>query len=366
MLNDALKLITRITDAGFDAYIVGGFVRDYLMGIESNDIDVTTNAKPKELREIFAEGIIPNEDYGSVTVIYNNIRYEITTYRKEIGYISNRRPEKIVYIDDLYEDIVRRDFTVNSLCMDNKGNIIDLLGSREDINKRIIKSIGDPDLKFSEDALRILRAIRFATVLDFDIEENTLKAIMNQKHLLKNLSYYRKKEELDKIFTSTNSLKGINLLLEYGLDKELELDNLDKVKNINSLIGIWAILNVEDKYPFTSNEKHLIKDINTVLDKNNLDPGNLYKYGLYVNSVAGEIKGMDLKKISSSYQNLTIKSRNELVINSTDIIRIIKKEPGPYINEIMKDIEYNVLYRKLKNNKEDIYNYIENKYKDKI
>lgn len=363
MLNDALKLITRITDAGFDAYIVGGFVRDYIMGIESNDIDVNTNAKPKDLINIFEDGIIPQEDYGAVTVLFNNIRYEIMTYRKEIGYISNRKPDRIEYIDDLYEDIIRRDFTVNSLCMDKNGNIIDLLGARKDIDNHIIKCIGDPDQKFSEDAFRILRAIRFATVLDFDIDEDTSKAIMNQKHLLKNLSYYRKKEELDKIFTSTNVSRGIELLLKYGLDKELEIENLNKVTNTNSLIGIWAILNVEEKYPFTGNEKSLIKDINAVLDKNNLDPGNLYKYGLYVNSVAGEIKGIDKKRISSSYQDLAIKSRNELSISAKDIINIMNKKPGPYINEIMSDIEYNVLYRKLKNNKDDICNYIDNKYK---
>ncbi|MBQ6539196.1 MAG: CCA tRNA nucleotidyltransferase [Bacilli bacterium] len=363
MLNDALKLITMITDSGFDAYIVGGFVRDYIMGIESNDIDVTTNAKPKDLREIFKDSVSPQEDYGSVTVMFNNVRYEITTYRKEIGYISNRKPDRIEYIDDLYEDIIRRDFTVNSLCMDNKGNIIDLLGSRKDIENKVIKCIGDPDHKFSEDAFRILRAIRFATVLDFDIEENTSKAINNQKHLLKNLSYYRKKEELDKIFTSKNVCRGVRLLLKYGLDKELEIENLKDVKSANNLIGVWTVLKVEDKYPFTSNEKSLIKNINTVLDKNNLDPYNLYKYGLYVNSVAGEIKGIDLKEISSRYQNLPIRSRKELDITAQDIIDMMGKEPGSYINEILGDIEYNVLYRKLKNNKEDICKYIEKKYK---
>ena len=99
MLDDSLKLIKKITDAGFEAYIVGGFVRDYIMGIDSNDIDVTTNARPKDLREIFKDSIIPKEDYGSVTVIFNNIRFEITTYRKEISYVSNRKPDEIVYID---------------------------------------------------------------------------------------------------------------------------------------------------------------------------------------------------------------------------------------------------------------------------
>ena len=362
MLLNALKFINIINKAGFEAYIVGGFVRDYIMGIESNDIDITTNARPKDLIDIFNEGIIPKEDYGSVTVIYKGIRYEITTYREEIGYVSNRRPDVIKYIDSLYDDLLRRDFTVNSFCMDKEGTILDLLECRKDLDNHIIKSIGDPNEKFSEDALRMLRAIRFATVLNFDIEPLTSKAIFKNKKLLKKISYFRKKEELDKIFSSKNASRGIKLLLKYGLDKELEIPNLRKVTNTNSLIGVWAVLNVGDKYPFTSNEKNLIKEINYLLTKNNLDPNNLYKYGLYVNSVAGEMKGIDLKKISSSYQNLVIHSRGELEIQAKDIIKIMGKKPGPYVSEILSDVEYRVLYRKLKNNKEDITSYIKKKY----
>ena len=182
------------------------------------------------------------------------------------------------------------------------------------------------------------------------------------KNLLKNLSYYRKKDELDKIFTSKNSLKGIELLKELGLDIVLELKNLDKVKRTNSLIGVWAVLNVTDKYPFTNNEKALIKDINTVLEHNNLDPMMLYKYGLYVNSVAGEMKDLDIKKIAESYENLIIKNRKEIDITSNDIIEVTNKKPGPFINEIYKSLEREILYRRLNNNKEDIIKYIKDNW----
>lgn len=362
MKDIALKLINKITSAGFEAYIVGGFVRDYILGIESNDVDVNTNATPKDLMAIFKDSISPPEDYGSVTVIYNNIRFEITTFRKETGYLDNRRPEKIEYINDLYEDIVRRDFTINSLCMDKDGNIIDLLNGREDIDKRLVKAIGNPIDRFKEDSLRILRAVRFSITLDFELDKDLVKAIKKCKNLLKNLSYYRKKDELDKIFTSKNSLKGIELLKELGLDKVLELKNLDKVKRTNSLIGVWAVLNVTDKYPFTNNEKVLIKDINTVLEHNNLDPMMLYKYGLYVNSVAGEMKDLDIKKIAESYENLIIKNRKEIDITSTEIIEVTNKKPGPFINEIYKSLEREILYRRLNNNKEDIIKYIKDNW----
>ena len=362
MKDIALKLINKITDAGFDAYIVGGFVRDYLLGIESNDVDVNTNATPKDLLSIFKDSISPQEDYGSVTVIYNNIRFEITTFRKETGYLDNRRPEKIEYINDLYEDIVRRDFTINSLCMDKDGNIIDLLNVRDDIDKKIVKAIGNPIDRFREDSLRILRAVRFSVTLEFELDKELIKAIKECSYLLKDLSYYRKKDELDKIFTCKNSLNGIKLLIDLGLDKVLELDNLDKVKCTNSLIGVWAVLNVWDRYPFTNNEKALMKDINTVMERNNLDPMTLYKYGLYVNSVAGEMKDLDIKKITESYDNLIIHKRKDLDITSDDIIKCINKKPGPFINEIYNDIENEVLYRRLNNNKEDIIKYIKDKW----
>ena len=175
MLNNALKLLKEIDDNGFVSYIVGGFVRDYLLGIESNDIDICTNATPKDIKEIFKDNCLPSEDYGSVTVVIKNINYEITTFRKDIGYNDNRHPSEIKYIDSLEEDLLRRDFTINTICMDKDGKIVDHLNGIEDLKKRIIRSVGNADKKFSEDALRILRAIRFATILDFKLDDTVKK-----------------------------------------------------------------------------------------------------------------------------------------------------------------------------------------------
>ena len=362
MLDIALKLLDEITSCGFQAYIVGGFVRDYILGIESNDIDINTNATPKEIKDIF-DSCLPNEDYGSVTVIKKGVRFEITTFRKEMSYLDNRRPSQIEYIDDLYQDLLRRDFTINTLCINKDGEIIDFLGGRSEIDSRVVKTVGDAKTRFEEDSLRILRAVRFATLLDFELDKETRDAIIDTRELLKNLSYYRKKEELDKIFGSSNADKGISLLLDLGLDKYLELDNLDKVTCTSSLIGVWSILNVVDKYPFNSNERELIKNINEAFLLNNLDPMALYKYGLYVNSVAGEIKGLDIKNITESYNNLVIQSRRDLDITSDDIMKGLNKGPGSYLKDIYSSIEREVLYRRVKNEKDAIMTYIMNNYK---
>ena len=362
MLDIALKLLEEITSHGFQAYIVGGFVRDYILGIDSNDIDINTNATPKEIKDIF-DSCLPNEDYGSVTVIKKGVRFEITTFRKEMNYLDNRRPSQIEYIDDLYQDLLRRDFTINTLCMNKDGEIIDFLGGRSEIDNRVVKTVGNAKTRFEEDSLRILRAVRFATLLDFELDKDTREAIIETRELLRNLSYYRKKEELDKIFGSSNADRGIQLLLDLGLDKYLELDNLNKVTCTSSLIGVWSILNVVDKYPFNSNEKELIANINEAFLLNNLDPMALYKYGLYVNSVAGEIKGLDIKNITESYNNLVIQSRRDLDITSNDIMKGLNKGPGSYLKDIYSSVEREVLYRRVKNEKDAIMTYIMNNYK---
>ena len=246
--------------------------------------------------------------------------------------------------------------------MDESGQIIDLLSGKDDIEKKVIRTIGDANHKFEEDCLRILRAVRFATILDFDLDDDVVKAIYSYKYLLKNLSYYRKKEELDKIFTCSNSMKGIKLLLDLGLDVELELPKLKDVKNTDDLIAVWSILNVVDKYPFTSNERELIANVNEALKLNNLDPMALYKYGLYVNSVAGGIKGLDKKRITESYANLVIHSKKDLNISCEKILKALNKKPGSYLKELYDDLIHAVLYRRVKNEEKDILEYIVGKY----
>lgn len=366
MLDVALKLLKEITSHSYKAYIIGGSVRDYILGIDSNDIDIATNATPKQIKEIFDDSCLPTEDYGAVTVIKKGIRFEITTFRKEIEYSNNRKPLEIKYIDDLYPDLLRRDFTMNTLCIDEDGNVLDYLNGKADIERKIIRSVGPAKDKFLEDSLRILRAIRFATILNFELDEEIVKAISETKHLLNNLSYYRKKEELDKIFTSSNRNVGIELLVKLGLEKELEITNLSDVLNTSttSSIGVWSILDVTDKYPFNKNEMELIEDINKALSLNNMDPMALYKYGLYANSVAGEIKKMNIKAITEAYNGLVIKSRGDIKIDAEVIMGLFGNSSGRYLKDIYDDIEREILYKRLTNDNDSIIDYIKRKYVD--
>lgn len=362
MLETAIKVLKKIEDASFQAYIVGGYVRDFLLGMKSNDIDIATSATPRDLMEIFQDACLPNEEYGAVTLHVGAYQLEITTFRREFTYFNNRKPIEIEYIQDLKEDLLRRDFTINTLVMNKDKEIKDLLGGREDLVKKQIKTVGSAYDKFKEDSLRILRAIRFATILNFTLSEEVKKAIEETKYLLKGLSYQRKKEELDKIFLSPNVSYGIHLLIELGLDEILEIKKVRQVKNFTDLMGVWAILQVEEIYPFTKNEKEQMKEIRTCLSLNNLEPYVLYRYRLYANSVAGQLKGIDKKKIAQKYEELPITSRKEIQMTSNMICEILEIEAGPMLKEIWENIEHAILNKELENEEEKIKTYLIEKY----
>jgi len=369
MLNIALKLLEKIEQAGFQAYLVGGFVRDYVLGKESHDIDIATSAKPMDIKNIFKEACLPHEDYGSITVVVKNIRFEITTFRKESSYIDHRRPLEFEYITDLVEDLRRRDFTMNTLCMNKDGQILDYFGGLEDIKRKIIRAVGNGEERLKEDALRILRAVRFSTTLNFTLSDDVVLAINKTKKYLSLLSYHRKREELDKIFTSKHVKEGIDLILSLGLDKELELKGLDKVIILDDLLGIWSCLEVEDKYPFTSNEKELLRKINLASQINNFDPLNLYHYGLYVNTVAAEKKGFDKKKVTKAYNNLPIYSKKDIKISAKEIMDIFNMKQGRYISLVMNDLEEKILKNIIINDPDTLKEYIKNNkklYLDKV
>ena len=356
MLETALKVLNIIEDNSYEAYIVGGFVRDYVMGIKSNDVDITTNARPKDLIRIFPNANIDNEVYGSVTVYLNNIRFEITTYRDDGNYLDNRHPDTINYVNDLKTDLKRRDFTINTICMDKAGNIVDLLSCRSDIDNKIIKTVINPLESFKIDSLRILRAIRFATTLDFELDKEVKEAIIQSKYLLKDLSINRKKEELDKIFSSPNIEKGIILIKELGLIDVLFLENINKIKPCSQVIGIWTMLEVDDIYPFTRNELNLMKDIRNAIKNNPLAYTTLYYYDLYPCIVAGEIIGISKKEIMDNYNSMPIHKRSDIVVDSYDLIDYLNIEDGPIMSKLWKELELNILNLEVSNTKEDLLN----------
>ncbi len=362
VLDKAIEVLKKLESNGFSAYIVGGFARDYLINKSSTDIDICTNATPKEIISIFNTSILPENNYGSVVIIYKKVRFDITTYRKEIKYENNRHPIKIKYINSLKNDLLRRDFTINTLCINSNKEIIDLLNIKKDIDNKIIKTVGNPRIKIKEDALRILRAIRFATTLDFTIDKKTKLYIKKYGNLLKKLSYNRKREELDKIFLNKNSQKGIDLILELKLEEYLDIPNLKKLKVCNNIIGMWSQLEVDNIYPFTKLEKDQMTKIRILLTEDILNPYIVYKYGLYLTTIVSEIKKIDKKKLNKVRNTLPILSRQDLIVKPIMISKILNKEPGNYLKEVLNDIEKEVVLGNLPNEYIQIEQYIKEKY----
>lgn len=215
---DAEKLINILSDNGCKAYAVGGCVRDYLLGKPEKDIDITTSAKPEIVEEILKQNNIKvietGLQHGTVTAVLNGENYEITTFRKDGEYKDNRRPESVSFVDDVKEDLSRRDFTINAMAYNHKEGIVDLFGGKKDIDNKVIRAVGNADLRFKEDALRIMRALRFSATLCFDIEESTKKAIFDNMYLLDNIAKERIFTELKKLLAGDNALQVLDAYKE--------------------------------------------------------------------------------------------------------------------------------------------------------
>ena len=207
-------VINALADAGFSAYVVGGCVRDYFLGNRTSDTDITTSAKPYEVEKILADKNIKVVEtglkHGTVTAVIDKTPLEITTFRADGEYRDSRHPQSVEFVTDIEQDLKRRDFTVNAMAYNDERGLVDLFGGREDIENRIIRTVGEPDARFKEDALRIMRALRFSSVLGFEIEEKTKKSIFDNMYLLENISAERIFSELSKLLCGKNVLNVLN------------------------------------------------------------------------------------------------------------------------------------------------------------
>lgn len=207
-------VINTLADAGFSTYVVGGCVRDYFLGNQTSDTDITTSAKPCEVKKILADKNIKVVEtglkHGTVTAVIDKTPLEITTFRADGEYRDSRHPQSVEFVEDVEQDLKRRDFTVNAMAYNDERGLVDLFGGREDIENRIIRTVGEPDARFKEDALRIMRALRFSSVLGFEIEEKTKKSIFDNMYLLENISAERIFSELSKLLCGKNVLNVLD------------------------------------------------------------------------------------------------------------------------------------------------------------
>ena len=216
------KIIAKLEENGFKAYRVGGCLRDELLNLEVHDVDITTNARPDQIKEVFKDykTIDIGRKFGTIIVIDQNHQYEITTMRKESAYRDKRHPEEIDFTSDIREDLKRRDFTINAMAQGH-GELVDLFSGKKDLSNKIVRAVGNPKVRIKEDVLRSLRAVRFATTLDFDIDYDLKKAIKANAKAINYISKERIREEINKILLAKKPQRGIRLLDELDLLEEI-------------------------------------------------------------------------------------------------------------------------------------------------
>ena len=215
---NANRIIHTLQEAGHEAYIVGGCVRDAILGKEPGDWDITTSAKPEEVKALFRRTIDTGIEHGTVTVMFDKEGYEITTYRVDGKYEDHRRPTSVTFTASLIEDMKRRDFTINAMAYNETEGVIDHFDGMGDLKRKMIRCVGEPKERFDEDALRILRALRFSAQLDFSIDEKTKEAIRNQAVYLKDISAERIHVELTKLLVSSHP-ERLRTAYELGVTK---------------------------------------------------------------------------------------------------------------------------------------------------
>ncbi|OME70650.1 hypothetical protein BSK65_12085 [Paenibacillus odorifer] len=208
----AENVISELTQNGHEAFWVGGCIRDELLGRPVHDMDITTSAVPEEVIAIFARSIPTGLAHGTVTVLQDGHGFEVTTYRTESGYVDHRRPDHVEFVSDVKEDLRRRDFTINAICCGLGGDLIDPFGGEKDLALRVIRCVGDAEERFDEDALRMLRCVRFASVLDFSIAKNTWRGLLRQRDKLAHIAVERVRAELDRIVEGPHPRRGLAML----------------------------------------------------------------------------------------------------------------------------------------------------------
>lgn len=352
------NVLDKINENGFEAYIVGGFVRDTLLDKNPTDVDIATNAREKDLMWIFksAKGV---KEYGAVKMSAGKYNIDITTFREESD-LNNGRPNVVKYVNDLDTDVLRRDFTINALCFDSEFNLIDKVDGKKDLNNKLIKVIGNTKERFDEDPLRILRALRFMTVLDFNLSKDILSYLKNEGYNLSKINHEKRKKELDKIFASKNLYKFVSVVKKYKLEPFLGI-KFNKVLRTGNSVGIWAQIEYDKEYNFTKQEKELIEKIKEIVSSKKIDKMTIYEYGNYVTLIASDILKKPSKRINQIYMSLPIKDKSEIDITSKEICDSLNITPSKELGSIYKELEKMIVYGKIENRKEIIISYLTKK-----
>lgn len=382
----AMPVLQILENAGFEAYFVGGSVRDVLLHRHVHDVDITTSAYPEEVKELFDKSIDTGIKHGTVTVLYGGESYEITTFRTESGYQDFRRPDHVTFVQNLDEDLKRRDFTINALAMDTRGQIVDLFNGLDDLKNHVIRAVGDPEKRFHEDALRMMRAVRFMSQLEFKLESKTQQAIKDNHKLLKKISVERIREEFVKLGLGPHARQAFQVFLDTNLSEDVpdfggkkdQLAIFPQLKFSPTMENsLWSLIILLLKLPNEQIHRFMRdwKNSNAMTEQveriiNLFDLLSSHAPSDYELFLAGEetlINTIDVahivgQPISSEalvdrYMALPIKKASELAVDGRFLIDRGMR-PGAKLGQTLNKIRELVVSGEVENNKEAIESYL--------
>jgi tRNA nucleotidyltransferase (CCA-adding enzyme) len=379
------EIIKKLEVNGFQAYFVGGAIRDLLIDRPIGDIDIATSALPEQVMELFPNTIPVGIQHGTVIVMIKDISYEVTTFRNDEDYADFRRPTNVIFVNSLTEDLKRRDFTINAIAMSSSGTLLDPFNGQTAITKRVIETVGHPHERFNEDALRMMRAIRFHSQLSFTIEENTKHAMKKHAPLLRHVSIERITTEIEKTLTGRSCHTAIHILVETGLYKSIlnlsdYVDSLRTWPNLNytaltNRAELWAIvcflLKVQHIDSFLKQWKlptRVIKDARNIYEGLlHIQTSSWTPYFMFEN---GKEHTLSIERCYSillqlpveervitrlnEYLRLPLSSKSPLCISGHDLLQWENKKPGPWVAEVLTAIEKAVINGILENKQESI------------
>lgn len=374
-IKTAKGVLYELKKAGYEAYIVGGAVRDYLLRMPINDVDITTNARPHQVNKIFRT-VPTGLKYGTLTVLYKDEKFEVTTYRIDGEYQDDRHPDNVTFSEDVQEDVKRRDFTINGLLLSDKQEIIDFVEGQKDLKAKLIRTIGDPQQRFDEDALRMMRAFYFQSKLGFQIETKTRDAIFELKENLKNVAMERIVNEMIKIIQGEHAKRAFKSMVTTqvhevlpGLKKGIEhILTMDDMPFVDSFFALCFTLNdgiVPKQWTFSNKHRHRYQQAALLARKTKVfDAYYLYTYGIDLCLLANKVNFMlnrskNLKsEIEDTYQNLPIQSELDLKLRATEMIEITGKKAGAWLKDMQHQMVLAVLKKEMKNDKESLIEFL--------
>lgn len=369
----AYEVLCVMEDAGFQAYWVGGCVRDRLLGKIPVDYDITTNATPDQVQSLFSRTVATGLKHGTVAVLWKDCMIEVTTFRKEHDYTDYRRPKIVEYVGDLETDLARRDFTINAMAEDRHHRLYDPYQGKNDLQQRRIRAVGDPKKRFTEDALRIVRGVRFAAQLDFHIDGNTQAAIASTRSLLPYLSVERITEELEKVWKAEHPSQAIHLMWKHQLFSCLppfcQWKGLPRTPTIPETV-FDTVSSREERWAFlllqcgtTSEQSYsrlqqlrLSRDdsqrIHTVIQlacqwtsEIDEDSGKrlmlthgleLVLKGFQVSCRLKPMKPDTPAQLRQWWEEMPVKRMEDLPINGTDLLQATGQFPGPWVGQVLR------------------------------